>query len=113
MIHHIAIGTPNVRKLADFYLKLPHAEKLKEWLEADGTLRSIWIQFSETILMIEIGEKMAPRALVFGFEVDDEKKWNILLETIPLSHKTEFTKYFLDPDGNQLGLSSYPETLPE
>lgn len=113
MIHHIAIGTRKVRKLADFYLKMPHAEKIREWEEPDGALRSVWIQFSKTILMIEFGETMAPRALVFGYEIEDLKKWNILFETIPVTRETEFTKYFLDPDGNQLGLSSYPETLPE
>ncbi len=112
MIHHIAIGTPNVRELADFYLKIPNSKFYGEFYEENGNLRSVWIEFSNLILMIESGVKMAPRALIFQYEANRKQDWLKILEATSVSNKTNSTKYFLDPDGNQTGVSSFPETLP-
>ncbi|MCZ8155622.1 MAG: VOC family protein [Leptospira sp.] len=112
MLHHIAIGTPYVSNLADFYLLLPNSVKKNEFFETiDGSLRSIWIEFDGFILMIEHGEKKGAKALVFAYNDADDKLWEIFLSSIKPSHRTDYTVYFHDPDGNLLGVSSYPTRL--
>ncbi|PJZ44273.1 VOC family protein [Leptospira brenneri] len=111
MIHHIAIGTPNPSNLAEFYLRIPGAKKTREFHYPSGLLRSIWIEFGSIILMLEEGEKSSPRALVFSFNENDKSSWIQFLNQIEIQNQTEYTVYFLDTDGNLLGLSQYPEKL--
>lgn len=111
MIHHIAIGTPNPSLLADFYLKIPGSRKLKEFHYESGILRSVWIQFGSILLMLEDGENKSPRALVFSYQEMERSKWTQFLKQNEVESRTEYTIYFLDPDKNLLGVSSYPEKL--
>ncbi|TGL41414.1 VOC family protein [Leptospira perdikensis] len=111
MIHHIAIGTPNPSNLAEFYLQIPGAKKTQEFHYDSGMVRSIWIEFGPIILMLEEGAKSSPRALVFSFTEKEKTKWIQFLNQIQIQNKTDYTVYFLDSDGNLLGLSQYPEKL--
>ncbi|TGK83213.1 VOC family protein [Leptospira noumeaensis] len=111
MIHHIAIGTPNPSHLAAFYLKIPGAKQIREFHYPSGLLRSVWIEFGQVILMLEEGEKKSSRALVFALEKNNHSDWTQFLSQIEIQNQTEYTVYFLDTDGNLLGLSNYPEKL--
>ncbi|MBM9590802.1 VOC family protein [Leptospira sp. 201903075] len=111
MIHHIAIGTPNPSNLAEFYLQIPGAKKTQEFHYESGTIRSIWIEVGPTILMLEEGVNKSPRALVFSLEQNEKSEWIQFLNQVQIQNKTDFTVYFLDSDGNLLGLSQYPEKL--
>ncbi|TGL49903.1 VOC family protein [Leptospira kemamanensis] len=112
MIHHIAIGTPHPTQLAAFYRTLPGAQLIREFYYESGALRSVWIQFDSILLMLEEGERLAPKNLVFSLNSSNLPLWKDWIKTIPITHHTDFTIYFQDPDGNGLGLSSYPEKLP-
>lgn len=110
MIHHIAIGTKNPDGLKQFYSVLPGLVFEKDHFLSSGELRSSWFFAGETRIMIEKEENpKAPLALVFS--VPDRQQRRILEETFAsqFEGKTEFTRYFKDPDGNRLGFSSYPE----
>ncbi|MCW7471004.1 VOC family protein [Leptospira kanakyensis] len=111
MIHHIAIGTPDPSHLAAFYLKIPGAKQIQEFHYPSGLLRSVWIEFGQVILMLEEGEKKSSRALVFSLTENEKSDWIQFLTQIEIQNKTEYTVYFLDTDGNLLGLSNYPEKL--
>lgn len=111
MIHHIAIGSPNPSHLASFYRRLPEANFLKEQKYESGEVRSVWIQLGSVILMLEDGKQEAPKNLVFTLKESKRTEWKEFLASVPILHKTEYTLYFADPDGNGLGLSSYPEKL--
>ncbi|MCZ8343489.1 MAG: VOC family protein [Leptospira sp.] len=110
MIHHIAIGTENPQILAEFYLKIPGTNLSKKFFYESGKLRSVWIECGSLLLMFETGKKEAPKALVLGLEGEIES-WKIFLESTAIVQKTDFTYYFLDPDGNRLGLSTYPKNI--
>lgn len=112
MIHHIAIGTLHPSLLADFYLQLPGAKQSKVHYFESGEIRSIWIQLGAVILMLEKGKNESPKKLVFSLENSNQTAWKEFLTTISVLERTEFTVYFEDPDGNGLGLSSYPQKLP-
>lgn len=110
MIHHIAIGSPNVALLVEFYEKLPGFQKLKENKFEDGSLRSVWLQTGKSILMLEKDEiAKGPKALILDVSSLKPESLKILPKWI---QETEYTKYFKDPDGNLLGYSSYPNLWP-
>lgn len=111
MIHHIAIGTPHPSHLAKFYLKIPGSKKIKEFYYESGEVRSLWIGFGSFILMLEEGEKQSPRALVFSFSKTERSEWTQFLNQVKIQNQTDYTIYFLDSDGNHLGVSTYPEKL--
>ncbi|EKO16749.1 VOC family protein [Leptospira kirschneri] len=110
MIHHIAIGSPNIEALEKFYESLPGLKKIRVNKNSDDSLRSIWFTAGDTILMLEFDHfPKGPKALIFSaFDLISED-----LETLPKwIQETEYTKYFKDPDGNLLGYSSYPNPWP-
>ncbi|RHX92972.1 VOC family protein [Leptospira stimsonii] len=110
MIHHIAIGTPNVKSLSDFYETLPGLKRIKEHWNEDKTLRSVWFQSGTSVLMIESDlNGKGPKALIFSASVLEPSTINGLPKWI---QETEYTKYFLDLDGNRIGYSSYPDPWP-
>lgn len=67
MIHHIAIGSPNINILKKFYEFLPGLKKIRENKNPDQSLRSVWFQAGDTILMVEIDiSTKGPKALIFS-----------------------------------------------
>ncbi|EMY79547.1 hypothetical protein LEP1GSC060_2374 [Leptospira weilii serovar Ranarum str. ICFT] len=110
MIHHIAIGSPNVNALEKFYASLPGLKKIRENQNPDGSIRSVWFQTGDTILMLEIDTNVkGPKALIFS---TSRLKFEDLKDLPKWIQETEYTKYFKDPDGNLLGYSSYPAPWP-
>ncbi|MCW7509446.1 VOC family protein [Leptospira levettii] len=112
MIHHIAIGTTHPSHLAAFYLKIPGSKLIKEHFYESGSIRSVWIQFGSILLMLEDGKRESPKNLVFALGISKEAEWREFLASITIVSRTDFTMYFQDPDGNGLGVSTYPEKFP-
>jgi glyoxylase I family protein len=117
-LHHIALGTPRVELLAEFYEKGVGLERLKVHYENDGReVRSIWLSSNSVVLMIERTDsaervEAAPlvpgwATLVFGgaFDSSDEERIRSCGGTV--DGQTDYTLYFRDPDGNRFGLSRY------
>ncbi|EMO52110.1 VOC family protein [Leptospira noguchii] len=110
MIHHIAIGSPNIETLEKFYISLPGLKKIRVNKNTDDSLRSIWFAAGNTILMLEFDHiPKGPKALIFSISNLKSKDFKNLPNWI---QETEYTKYFKDPDGNLLGYSSYPNPWP-
>ena len=109
MIHHLAIATPNLLPMIEFYKSLPGLNWIENKFTKHGIIRSAWFQTEEgTILMLEdFPYSKAPEALIFKME----ESYFPVIKLFPISKKTEYTIYFLDPDKNQLGYSSYPVEL--
>ncbi len=113
ILHHIAIGTKDPENLAEFYKKVPGLGFVKEFKDTDGSIRSVWLQIEESgLLMIE--KKNVPKypeALIFSLLDSHGNPYPIKTLRPHYFQKTNFTLYFLDPEGNQFGFSSYPEPL--
>ncbi|WP_016756970.1 hypothetical protein [Leptospira santarosai] len=110
MIHHIAIGSPNINILEKFYESLPGFKKIRENKNPDQSIRSVWFRAGDTILMIEIDTSVkGPKALILSTSCLKSADLKSLPKWI---QETEYTKYFKDPDGNLLGYSSYPNPWP-
>lgn len=110
MIHHIAISTQDPETLKKFYITIPGLSFEKDHFYQDGKLRSSWFLAGTVRIMIEKEEESkAPHALIFSAPKKEERaKIDSLFEN-SFIEKTDYTKYFEDPDGNRLGFSSYPE----
>ncbi|MCE9501056.1 MAG: VOC family protein [Leptospira sp.] len=114
MFHHIAITTNNLEKLKEFYTKLPGTGKAEDKYDSMGNLRSVWfIQEDESIFMLEKSSTSpkAPEAIVFRINPKIQLSLQNAGYLEKIKHKTEFTIYFEDPDGNTVGFSSYPEKV--
>ncbi|MDF3819616.1 VOC family protein [Leptospira sp. 96542] len=113
MIHHIAIGSPSPKDLAKFYESIPGLRKIQEHRTETGDLRSVWFESGKSILMLELGKSQGPKALIFDWNLNEKQEWAVFFANIPIFERTKFTIYFLDPEGNKLGVSHYPNPLTE
>jgi hypothetical protein len=110
LLHHIAIGTLHIELMKEFYMQLPRMEVQLEQRAEDGKIKSVWFEISNGILlMLERKEKpKAPEAMIFSLEGLDAEDYQ---KIPPIFEKTKYSIYFLDPDGNKIGYSSYPREL--
>jgi glyoxylase I family protein len=119
-LHHLALGTTEVEGLASFYREVFHLEETSRQLDAQGGLRSIWLDLGGALLMIE--RSGDPRRRVDGvgsglflmaFRVTREERARLERELpargSPIEGRTAFTSYARDPDGNRFAISHHPE----
>ena len=94
-------------------------KEVKRQAYQDGSIRSIWLELNEGVLMIEksgsfdsISQK-GWHLLSFKIESDQKDEWKSRLDsmTVKISSQSDYTMYFSDPEGNRLALSSYPNPL--
>jgi glyoxylase I family protein len=122
VLHHLAIGTRDVARLARFYTDVLELPEVTRHLHADGSLRSVWLDLGGPLLMIEQSEEL-PRTVVgvgagpflIAVAVSGEQRagFERRLERAgsPVESRSEFTSYARDPDGNRIALSAYPLAL--
>lgn len=122
-LHHLAIKAQDVVRTADFYrivLGLPERQRAHD---AAG-LRAVWLDVGPAILMIERADTDGPAPADRPFEADAPGLHLLALTIAPASHAewrkrladhevevaaaSDFTLYVRDPEGNRVGLSSYP-----
>lgn len=125
-VHHLAIKAEDVSRVAAFYrdvLGLPEQTR-----HHDGRgLRSIWLTAGEAILMIErSGTPGGARAafeedpaglhlLALRIPAEAREAWRERLAAAgaPVRKETQHTLYTADPEGNRVGLSSWPGSTPD
>ncbi len=116
-LHHVAVGTRDVEALASFYARLLQTNEIKRQRDAQG-LRSIWLELSGTLLMIERSESPSSRvdgvgngAFLLAFRADAsgrgafEDRARELGATV--ESRPQFTSYLRDLDGNRIAVSEY------
>ena len=109
VLHHIAIGTPHLLEMVEFYSFLPGLKFLEWKFDENREKRSGWIDAGGILLMIEKRTyKKGPEAIVFNSNCITKTN---LKDLPPILSKSDYTIYFEDYDGNKVGYSSYPEKL--
>jgi glyoxylase I family protein len=121
-LHHVAVGTADVEALASFYARLLQVPERKRHTDAAG-LRSIWLELSGTLLMIERSDSDATRppvtgvglgAFLLAFRADAGSRRALERRAeelgAPIESRSAFTSYFRDPDGNRIAFSEYQES---
>lgn len=113
-VHHIALVTPKVGPIADFYQQLFQVEETARHHDVQG-LRSVWLDLDGVILMIERGQRGQGGWHMLSLAIEPERRahWVARLKEHGAgpTGETGFTVYGKDPDGNAFGLSHYPEVL--
>lgn len=123
VLHHLALGTPDVARLSLFYRDVLGLRELVRHDHADGSLRSVWLDLGGSVLMIEHTTEPAPRrvdgvgaglcllALTVSLEQREQVEQRWLAAGAAVESRTEWTSYARDPDGNRVALSAYPLPL--
>jgi glyoxylase I family protein len=122
-LHHLAVGTGAVDRLARFYRDVLGLREVTRHLHADGTLRSVWLDLGGSLMMLEHTDQ-APRTvsgigagpflIAFSVQPKQRERFEMRLAAAgsDIESRTEWTSYARDPDGNRIALSAYPLDLP-
>jgi catechol 2,3-dioxygenase-like lactoylglutathione lyase family enzyme len=118
-LHHVALGATDVERVAEFYQGIFGLQECARHLYDDGRLRSIWLNMSGAVLMVE-HTRQAPRRVhgvgrgpfLIAFSAEDPAERRAVEERAaaagsPTESRTEFTSYFRDPEGNRVAVSCY------
>ena len=115
-LHHLALRTRDVTRCAAFYRDIFGLTARGEQLEADGSLRSVWLAADSVMLMIEKAEAGEPgvqtgslELMAFTVGKNECESWRGRLASlgIAIESETEFSLYFRDPDGRRVAVSNY------
>ncbi|HYQ04957.1 MAG TPA: VOC family protein [Polyangiaceae bacterium] len=118
-LHHLALGTRDVARLARFYIDVLELREVTRHLHADGSLRSVWLDLGGSLLMIEptndpprmvVGVGAGPFLIALAVSAKERASFETRLEAAGsvIEARSEFTSYARDPDGNRIALSTYP-----
>ena len=120
-VHHIALKCWDVEALAGFY-QLVFGLASERRFEDEYGLRSIWLRLGDLRLMLERSEvggvtnreftddPVGLHLLAFAITPEEREGWRESLKEAGcvVVDETAHTLYIQDPEGNRIGLSSYP-----
>jgi len=127
-VHHLAIQVRDLVAAERFYCGVLGLPVLRRWPAPDGGERSLWVATGPgTFLALEVikgdqptaaadparGDRPGHHLVALAISRDSRTAWEAKLEAAgaPVTHRTPYTLYFTDPEGNRLGLSHYPHAV--
>ncbi len=122
-LHHVAIQCHDLARCERFYREVLGLEVLRRWpREGDGGDRSVWLAAGDGFLALERAEeppeqrpwrdgKAGLHLVALRIGKEEREAWERRLEAhgVPVVHRTRWTIYVLDPEGNRVGLSHHPD----
>lgn len=127
-IHHFAIQVRDLVAAERFYCDVLGLTVIRRWPAPGGGERSVWVATgapSATFIALEAVASDGPIAaedpqrasrpghhlLALGIGRAERATWEARLAAagVAVTHRTAFTIYFCDSEGNRLGLSHYPD----
>jgi glyoxylase I family protein len=132
-VHHLAIQVRDLASCERFYRDVLGLSLLRRWPAQEGAGdRSVWLNLGDgsgTFLALETvadegiegpsggaarnAETGGPGLGFFALRIrrDQRPTWEQRLAAadVAIVHRTAYTIYFCDPEGNRLGLSHYPD----
>jgi len=126
-IHHAAIQCADLVACERFYREVLGLEVLRRWPRPEGGDRSVWLATGAgSFLALERGSE-APRTdapwrdgavglhlVALRIAPAERATWEARLAArgVPVAHRTRFSLFLRDPEGNRVGLSHWPEEAP-
>ena len=118
-LHHVALGARDVARVARFYADAFGLDELTRHDDERGELRSIWLDMSGVVLMVERTEAVASRVegvgpgpflLAFTIDASERDALEARLAELgaPVEARTAHTSYFRDPEGHRVAVSDCP-----
>jgi glyoxylase I family protein len=125
-VHHVAIGVRDLVRCEAFYTGVLGLPVLRRWPAADGAGdRSVWLDLGRgAFLALErVGgapparvSDDAPGYLMVALAIARAARggWEARLGAagVAVLHRTDYTLYVADPEGNRVGLSHWPDAAP-
>jgi catechol-2,3-dioxygenase len=121
----VALKARDVGQLSAFYVNVLGLDEIRRF-EDDGGLRAVWLHCGESVLMLERSEVAEGgdsaehdffsdppglHLIALTIVAKERERWRGRLEKhgFEVAHETSHTLYFRDPEGNRLGLTSWPD----
>ncbi len=126
--HHLAIQCADLDRCERFYREVLGLEVLRRWPRDGGGDRSVWLSVGDGpaggFLALERAEEAPePRAwrdgraglhlVALRIAPAERRVWEDRLEAagVLVAHRTRWTIYFHDPEGNRIGLTHHPHDV--
>jgi protein-L-isoaspartate(D-aspartate) O-methyltransferase len=121
--HHLAVQVTDLAAAERFYNGVLGLLVVKRWPYEEGKAgeRSLWLQLGDTFVALEHCGQAAPasdfrdpqaRLHLFALRIAprDRAAWEKKLQQagVEIVHRSRWTLYVRDPDGNRIGLSHHP-----
>jgi catechol 2,3-dioxygenase-like lactoylglutathione lyase family enzyme len=121
--HHLAVQCADLEACERFYREVLGLTVLRRWSREEGGDRSVWLSLGdgEFLALERAAEPMTPQPWRDGkpglhlislrISVAERGEWEARLEAagVPVVHRTRWTIFLRDPEGNRIGLSHHPE----
>ena len=124
--HHLAIQCADLDRCERFYREALGLEVLRRWPREEGGDRSVWLGVGEGFLALErAGAAPAstpwrdgqPGLHLVALRIGrgEREAWERRLAAggVEVVHRTRWTLYVRDPEGNRVGLSHWPDAADE
>jgi catechol 2,3-dioxygenase-like lactoylglutathione lyase family enzyme len=127
--HHLAIQCADLDRCERFYREVLGLALVRRWPREGGGDRSVWLAVGEAgegFLALERAEEPPPprpwrdgapglHLLALRIAPGERRTWEDRLEAagVLVVHRTRWTIYFHDPEGNRIGLSHHPHDVEE
>lgn len=125
--HHLAIQVKDLARAERFYVDVLGLTVLRRWQWDDGRPgeRSVWLSVGagEEFLALEACEAERPPApfrdphgglhlLALRILPSERQQWEETLAErgVEVVHRSKWTLYLQDPEGNRIGLSHFPHS---
>ena len=124
--HHLAIQVNDLARAERFYEEVLGLQILRRWPWEDGREgeRSLWLSVGprDEFIALEACDAARPETpfrdphgglhlLSLRIDAKDRAAWEekLVQRGVEIVHRTRWTLYLRDPEGNRIGLSHYPE----
>jgi glyoxylase I family protein len=120
--HHLAIQCADLAACERFYRDVLGLPELRRWPAEGGGDRSVWLAVGDGFLALERADRDPspgpwrdgqPGLHLVALRIgkDERESWERRLASlhVPVAHRTRFTIYLRDPEGNRIGLTHYPD----
>jgi catechol 2,3-dioxygenase-like lactoylglutathione lyase family enzyme len=124
--HHLAVQCADLARCERFYREVLGLAVLRRWPRAEGGDRSVWLAVGEGFLALERADRDPgpepwregrPGLHLVALRIPrvERAAWESRLAErgVEVVHRTRWTLYCRDPEGNRVGLSHYPEPVDE
>jgi catechol 2,3-dioxygenase-like lactoylglutathione lyase family enzyme len=125
-LHHLAIQCAELPRCERFYREVLGLEVIQRGADADGRERSVWLGLGDgAILALERTSAPLPgvpwsdprpglHLVALRIGAGDRAAWEARLAAagVDVVHRTRWTLYVRDPEGNRVGLSHHPDEVP-
>ncbi|MFT3916361.1 MAG: VOC family protein [Anaeromyxobacteraceae bacterium] len=122
--HHLAIQCADLVRCEAFYRDVLGLAVVKRWPDAMGGERSVWLALDGQGSFLALERAGAPpvdapfqdprpglHLVALRIARADRERWEARLGAagVAIVHRSRYTLYVRDPEGNRVGLSHHPE----